>query len=79
MSGLRDRALIENLKVTGMRISEALSLNRDDIDWAKKEAEIINAKTKEQETIYFTDESLAWLKRYLDWRNDKFLGLVCLL
>lgn len=75
LSGLRDRALIENLKVTGMRISEALSLNRDDVDWLKKEAEITNAKTKERETIYFTDESLAWLKRYLDWRNDKFSAL----
>ena len=71
LSGLRDRALIETLRVTGMRISEALSLNRDDVDWSKKEAEITNGKTKEREMIYFTDESLAWLKRYLDWRNDK--------
>ena len=65
------RALIENLRVTGMRISEAISLNRDDIDWNKKEAEITNAKTKEREMVYFTDESLAWLKRYLDFRNDR--------
>jgi site-specific recombinase XerD len=71
LSGLRDRALIENLRVTGMRISEALSLNRGDIDWEKKEAEITNAKTKEREMIYFTDESLSWLKKYIDWRNDK--------
>lgn len=71
LSGLRDRALIENLCVTGMRIGEALSLNRDDINWEKKEAEIINGKTKDREMIYFTEESLAWLKRYLDWRNDK--------
>ena len=72
ITGLRDRALVENLRVSGMRISEILSLNRDDIDWVKKEAEITNAKTKDREMVYFTDESLAWLKRYLDMRNDKF-------
>ncbi len=71
MSGLRDRALVEVLRVTGMRISEALGLNCDDIDWERKQADIPNAKTKDVETIYFTDESLAWLKRYLDMRNDK--------
>lgn len=75
MSGLRDRALIEILRATGMRISEALSLNRDTVDWVKKEAEIINAKNKEQETVYFTDESLAWVKRYLAMRNDNFPAL----
>lgn len=32
-SGLRDRALIEVLFSTGMRISEALSLDRSAIDW----------------------------------------------
>ncbi len=71
LSGMRDRALIENLRVTGMRISEAISLNREDIDWNKKEAEITNAKTKEREMVYFTDESLKWLKIYMDFRNDK--------
>jgi len=55
-----------------MRISEALSLNRDDIDWNKKQAEITNSKTKERELVYFTDESLAWLKNYLEMRNDNF-------
>jgi site-specific recombinase XerD len=70
--GLRDRALVENLRVSGMRISEALSLNRDDIDWKRKQAKIMNAKTKEWELVYFSEESLAWLKRYLDMRNDKF-------
>jgi len=73
LSGLRDRALMENLRVTGMRISEALNLNRDSIDWEKKEAEITNAKAPyELGKVYFTDESLKWLKLYLDMRNDKF-------
>jgi site-specific recombinase XerD len=71
LSGLRGRALVEILRVTGMRISEALSLNREDIDWEKKEAEITNGKSKEREMIYFNDECISWLKRYMNMRNDR--------
>lgn len=73
LSGLRTRALIETLYDTGMRISEALSLNREDIEWEKRETKITNCKTKDQgETVYFTDRSLNWLKLYLLARADNF-------
>lgn len=70
--GLRNRALCEVLWCTGMRISEALSLNKSNVDWNGKEAKVVNAKSKEIELIYFTDEALFWLKKYLDIRNEKF-------
>jgi len=38
-SGRRDKALIEALFCTGMRISEALSLDRDQIDWERTKPE----------------------------------------
>ena len=69
---VRLRALFEILLDTGLRISEVLSLNKSDIDWESKEAEVMNAKTKEREKVYFTDRSLYWLKRYLDARNDNW-------
>lgn len=68
--GLRDRALCEILWCTGMRISEALSLNRDSIKWEDKETKVLNAKTKEVEKVYFTDEALHWVKQYLQMRNE---------
>ena len=68
--GLRTRALCEVLFASGMRISEALSLNKADIDWEKYEAVIVNAKTKDQETIRFSPRSFEWLKRYLAARTD---------
>jgi len=37
LHGLRTRALCEILLASGMRISEALSLNKSDIDWEAKE------------------------------------------
>ncbi|OGY59650.1 MAG: hypothetical protein A3I31_00560 [Candidatus Colwellbacteria bacterium RIFCSPLOWO2_02_FULL_44_20b] len=67
--GLRMRTLVHVLLTTGMRISEALSLNRDDIDWERKEAVIIGKGSK-QRTVYFTDECLRWLKVYLSMRAD---------
>ena len=65
----RFRVLVEILLGTGMRISEALSLNRKDINWEEKEAKIIGKGNKERR-IFFTDRSLYWLRRYLEWRKD---------
>ena len=70
LHGLRTRALCEVLFATGMRISEALSLNRKDINWETKEALVINAKNGDQQPVLFTDRSLLWLKKYLDARTD---------
>jgi integrase/recombinase XerD len=70
LPGLRDRALAEALCATGMRISEALALNRSDIDWEAKEARIIG-KGNKQRRVYFTGRALDWLVRYLAYRHDE--------
>lgn len=67
---LRTRALIEVLLDTGMRISEACSLDINDVDWEKKEVRVVNAKSKDTEMVYFTDRSLFWLKKYMEKRKD---------
>lgn len=72
---LRTRALLEVMLDTGMRIGEACSLNRNEIDWENKEVEITNCKTKKRELVYFTDRSLYWVKRYLDRRKDDMEAL----
>jgi integrase/recombinase XerD len=68
-AGLRLRAVVESLLGTAMRISELLSLNRDSIDFERKEARIIGKGSKER-TVFFTDRSLGWIRRYLDSRTD---------
>ena len=70
LHGLRTRALCEILLASGMRISEALSLNKADINWEIREANVVNAKNGDQQAVYFTDRALMWLKRYLDARTD---------
>ena len=69
MSGVRFKALVELLLGSAMRISEALSLNRGDIDFEKREAKIVGKGNKER-TVFFTARSLHWLKNYLDTRTD---------
>lgn len=67
--GLRDHALAEVLCVTGMRIAEALSLNRNQIDWETRMAQIVGKGNKPRK-VYFTDSALAWIRQYLDVRHD---------
>jgi site-specific recombinase XerD len=62
------RALVETLAATGMRISEALSLNVDSVD--SKGETVVIGKGNKQRTIFFTERSLTWIKRYLALRND---------
>src|SRR5437773_1598146 len=47
LAGIRDRALAEVLCSTGMRISEALSLDRRGIDWEAREVKIIGKGNKQ--------------------------------
>ncbi len=67
--GLRFRALVEALLGTGMRIGEALSIDRSQIDFANREAKVIGKGGKER-VVFFTDRSLEWLRRYLGMRTD---------
>src|ERR1019366_2198293 len=69
ISGVRMRALFETLLATGMRISEALSLNRDSIDLNTKQAAIVGKGGKKR-TVFFPDEALRWILRYANLRSD---------
>ena len=64
----RFRALVSVLISTGCRISEALNLKIQDIDWDKKEAMIVG-KGNKQRKLYFTDWSLNCIKEYIEKRE----------
>ena len=68
-NGLRFRVLVEVLLGTGMRIGEVLSLNRKTINWEKREAKIVGKGNKER-TVFFTQRSLDWVRKYLEKRID---------
>ncbi|MEO0254073.1 MAG: site-specific tyrosine recombinase XerD [candidate division WOR-3 bacterium] len=70
--GLRDKALIEILYATGMRVSEALNLKRSDVNF---EEEVIRVKGKgEKERIIPVNKiCLFYLKEYIEKERNKIL------
>jgi len=78
-SGLRDKAILESLFSTGMRVSELASLNIDQFDRKKISPPIsddlelsISGKGGSVRTIYFSCRALEWISKYLQARNDLY-------
>ena len=70
--GLRDRALVEFLYSTGVRMSELVSLNVGDIEMGKQELIVYGKGSKERKT-YLTDSAKFYLRRYLRTRQQEGL------
>ncbi len=72
--GLRDRAILETLFSTALRIAELVALNREQLENIKnkKDYELsIIGKGGYPRTVYFSERALSWLKKYLETRDDK--------
>lgn len=65
---LRNRAILEVLFSTGLRISELVSLNRDQID--KSGRIFVVGKGKKERFVYLTPRAKSHLERYLLTRDD---------
>lgn len=65
---VRDRALVEFLYSTGLRVSELTSLNVKDIDMSKQEFVVVGKGNKER-TVYFSSVAKFYLKDYLKSRE----------
>lgn len=66
---LRDRALVEFLYSTGVRVSELVALNVGDIEMGKQELIVYGKGSKERKT-YLTDSAKFYLRRYLQTRDQ---------
>ncbi len=65
---LRNRAMLEVLLATGMRISELCNLKRTQIDDSGRI--FITGKGRKQRFVYLTDRATQHLRTYLETRND---------
>lgn len=74
IQGLRDRAILETLFSTGLRISELQGLNRRQIPntKAKGPTEItVTGKGDRMRPVYISPRALEWVQKYLKKRNDE--------
>ncbi|MCI0607499.1 MAG: tyrosine-type recombinase/integrase, partial [Anaerolineae bacterium] len=69
LEALRDRAFVLTLADTGLRISEACSLKRGDIDWLEQRS-IIIGKGDKQAVVYYSNRCIEALKAYLHARAN---------
>lgn len=73
VQGLRDRALLETLFSTGLRVAELVALDRRQIaeGMGAEGFELgIIGKGNHPRTVYFSRRALEWLERYIQSRSD---------
>jgi site-specific recombinase XerD len=73
-SGIRDRAILETLFSTGLRVSELVGLNKDDVNLNSGEFTVIG-KGRKARTVYLSPSAISWLKKYLSTRSDEYKPL----
>ena len=74
LAGIRDRAILEAFFSTGLRVAELTALNRDQFANIKNKKDFelsIIGKGGYPRTVYFSERSLSWIKKYLESRHDK--------
>jgi site-specific recombinase XerD len=73
LKSLRDKAILETLFSTGLRVSELCSLTRD-IDLSADELSV-RGKGDKIRVVFMSDEAKSAIKKYLDKRTDLDDGL----
>src|SRR4051812_32079157 len=67
--GLRDRAIIELLFSSGLRVSELVGLDRDHINLKRREF-MVRGKGQKDRPIFISPEAASWVEQYLAKRQD---------
>lgn len=72
--GLRDKVILEMLFSTGLRVSELVGLNRDEIDLERGEFSV-SGKGQKRRLVFLSERALEWLRTYLNKRKDNWIPL----
>ena len=73
-TGLRDRAILELLFSTGLRISELIALNRDSVNLERKEF-MVRGKGQKDRPVFVSDSAALAVADYLSERKDSLPAL----
>ena len=69
--GLRDKVILEVLFSTGLRVSELVNLNRDQVDTVRREFGVIG-KGRRPRVVFLSSRAADWLDRWLHSREDNW-------
>ncbi len=69
VSGLRDRAILELLFSSGLRVSELANLDKDHVNLKRQEFSV-RGKGQKDRPIFLSDEATKWIQDYLARRDD---------
>lgn len=69
LPGLRDRAILELLFSSGLRVSELVGLDREHINLKRREF-MVRGKGQKDRPIFISEAAANWLQVYLDKRQD---------
>jgi len=72
--GLRDKAMLETLYATGLRITELVSLKLDDIRADMMPFVLVRGKRDKERIVPLGGEAYRYVKRYLDESRGEILG-----
>ncbi|MFH0857017.1 MAG: site-specific tyrosine recombinase/integron integrase [bacterium] len=70
---LRDKAILETLFSTGLRVSELVSLKIEQVDLKDKsnaQELTVRGKGRKVRIIFLSNQALYWIKKYLEARRD---------
>jgi integrase/recombinase XerD len=73
-AGIRDRSLLELLYASGLRISEAVGLDRDDLSVEEGLVRVVGKGDRERQ-VPVGEVALEWLRRYIDEVRPAWLAL----
>lgn len=69
LQGLRDRAILELLFSSGLRVSELTNLDRDHINLKRREF-MVRGKGQKDRPVFISQDAALWIQKYLDKRTD---------
>lgn len=73
-NGLRDRAIIELLFSSGLRVSELVALNRDHINITRREF-MVRGKGQKDRPVFISSDAARHIENYLTTRKDSLKPL----
>ncbi len=74
ISGTRDRAILEVLFSTGLRVSELVGLNREQVNLDSGEFGVIGKGGKAR-VVFLSKNAKDWLQKYFNLRKDPYRAL----